>query len=145
MVSQLARLHAAFWQSPRFAGELSWVPSFESRKRDMPLERFLTGRMIRHAERRFSSEVGSALGRIADLAVLRRDSLEDSFYRKTKEARDRLDSILEEIGEKATATGKNVKKGMAVTEDQIRENPWAAVGIAAGAGLLLGLLINRSR
>lgn len=26
LLSNLARLHAAFWQSPRFAGDLSWVP-----------------------------------------------------------------------------------------------------------------------
>jgi ElaB/YqjD/DUF883 family membrane-anchored ribosome-binding protein len=74
-----------------------------------------------------------------------RDSLEDSFYRKTREARDRLNSILEDVGEKANATGKHVKHGVELTEDQIRENPWAAVGIAASVGLLLGLLLNRSR
>lgn len=30
-------------------------------------------------------------------------------------------------------------------EDYIRRNPWQAVGIAAGAGLLAGLLISLSR
>ena len=28
-------------------------------------------------------------------------------------------------------------------DDYVRENPWQAVGIAAGVGLLLGLLISR--
>lgn len=29
------------------------------------------------------------------------------------------------------------------TEEYVRENPWQSVGIAAGVGLLLGLLISR--
>lgn len=74
-----------------------------------------------------------------------RDALGDSFYRKTREARDRLDSILHDIGDKATATGKQMKHGVELTEEQIKDNPWAAVGIAAGVGLVLGLLINRNR
>jgi aminoglycoside phosphotransferase (APT) family kinase protein len=47
----------------------------------MPLERFLTGQMVRRAERRFSSDLGPVLKRIADLAVLRRDALEDLWAR----------------------------------------------------------------
>jgi len=29
------------------------------------------------------------------------------------------------------------------TDEYVRENPWKAVGVAAGVGFLLGLLINR--
>jgi len=29
------------------------------------------------------------------------------------------------------------------TDDFVHEQPWASVGIAAGVGLLIGLLINR--
>ncbi len=29
------------------------------------------------------------------------------------------------------------------TEDHVHENPWRSIGIAAGAGLLVGLLIGR--
>jgi ElaB/YqjD/DUF883 family membrane-anchored ribosome-binding protein len=29
------------------------------------------------------------------------------------------------------------------TDDYVQENPWKAIGIAAGAGLILGLLISR--
>jgi ElaB/YqjD/DUF883 family membrane-anchored ribosome-binding protein len=28
-------------------------------------------------------------------------------------------------------------------EEYVRENPWKAIGIAAGAGLLIGLLVSR--
>jgi len=36
------------------------------------------------------------------------------------------------------------KAAARATDDWVHENPWAAVGIAAGAGLVLGLLISRS-
>ena len=29
------------------------------------------------------------------------------------------------------------------TEEYVRDNPWRSVGVAAGVGLLLGLLISR--
>jgi ElaB/YqjD/DUF883 family membrane-anchored ribosome-binding protein len=35
-----------------------------------------------------------------------------------------------------TAKGR---EALSVTDDYVRENPWNAVGIAAGAGFLLGL------
>ncbi len=70
---------------------------------------------------------------------------EAAFYRKAREARDKLNHLLHDLGEKAGDTGKHLKKGLDQTEEQIKDHPWAAVGIAAGAGLLLGLLINRGR
>jgi len=70
---------------------------------------------------------------------------EAAFYRKAREARDKLNTLLQDLGEKAGDTGKHLKRGIDQTEDQIKDHPWAAVGIAAGVGLLLGLLINRGR
>lgn len=70
---------------------------------------------------------------------------EAAFYRKAREARDKLNHLLHDLGEKAGDSGKYLKKGVDQTEEQIKDHPWAAVGIAAGAGLLLGLLINRGR
>lgn len=35
------------------------------------------------------------------------------------------------------------KAAASATDDYVNENPWQAVGIAAGVGLLLGLIIGR--
>jgi ElaB/YqjD/DUF883 family membrane-anchored ribosome-binding protein len=70
---------------------------------------------------------------------------EAAFYRKAREARDKLNHLLHDLGEKAGDTGKHIRRGVDQTEEQIKDHPWAAVGIAAGVGLLLGLLINRGR
>ncbi len=49
-----------------------------------------------------------------------------------KVAQDKLASAQESV----TAKGK---EAIAVTDEYVRENPWNAVGIAAGVGFLLGL------
>jgi ElaB/YqjD/DUF883 family membrane-anchored ribosome-binding protein len=53
-----------------------------------------------------------------------------------KSARERLSSLDDD----AMAQVKEVAKG---TDDYVREHPWGAVGIAAVAGLLLGVMISR--
>ncbi len=53
-------------------------------------------------------------------------------------ARERLESVREgavDLGRELIGEG----------EEYVRRNPWQAVGIAVGAGLLLGLLINVGR
>ena len=37
----------------------------------------------------------------------------------------------------------NGKKAARATDDYVHEHPWASIGIAAGVGVLVGLLINR--
>ena len=63
-------------------------------------------------------------------------------------ARQKIEQSLVE-GKKSLADAEKllVKKGKEaadIADDYVRENPWGAVGIAAGIGLVLGLLIKRS-
>ena len=76
VVDELARLHAAFWESERFRGDLAWVPCYESRQRDLPWERFVTGQMLGLAVRKFADDLGPSLREIGSLCVNRRDHLE---------------------------------------------------------------------
>ena len=46
----------------------------------------------------------------------------------------------QELQAVAMETGKEIAE---TTDDFVRENPWKAVAISAGAGLLLGMLIAR--
>ncbi|MNC94753.1 hypothetical protein D3C83_116900 [compost metagenome] len=45
------------------------------------------------------------------------------------------------------AAGKAVQQGAVdvaeSVDDQVHKNPWAAVGIAAGVGLVVGILLTR--
>ncbi len=63
-------------------------------------------------------------------------------------ARQKIEESLAE-GKKALAEAEKVvlarsKEYADIADDYIRENPWSAVGIAAGVGVILGLLMRRS-
>jgi len=53
-------------------------------------------------------------------------------------ARERLAAVQESVVAKTKQAAK-------ATDEYVHENPWKAVGIAAGAGLVVGMLISRSR
>lgn len=46
-------------------------------------------------------------------------------------------------GEHLHEVGETTRQAAVEIDEQVRKNPWAAVGIAAGVGLLLGLLLTR--
>jgi ElaB/YqjD/DUF883 family membrane-anchored ribosome-binding protein len=53
-----------------------------------------------------------------------------------RQARSRLTVIEDEAMQRAREVAD-------ATEEYVKENPWQAVGIAAGVGLLVGLLVSR--
>ena len=55
-----------------------------------------------------------------------------------RQARERA----HDVQEKALAKGKAAVR---VTDDYVHENPWRSIGVAFGAGVLIGLLVNRAR
>ena len=64
---------------------------------------------------------------------------------KVAEARRKIEQSLIE-GKKALADAEKTlrqksKEAVDLADDYVRDNPWSAVGIAAGVGLVLGLLI----
>jgi thiamine kinase-like enzyme len=72
----LARLHAHYWESPRFSADLAWLRCLENRGRDLPLERFLTTQMVKAAVRRYGDAMPDAFRAAARLVCERRDALE---------------------------------------------------------------------
>ena len=40
-------------------------------------------------------------------------------------------------------TARNTKAAARATDDWVHENPWGSIGIAAGVGFLVGLLVSR--
>jgi len=52
---------------------------------------------------------------------------------------DQTGARVEELRERA----KDALEAARGIDDQVRKNPWAAVAIAAGVGLVIGLLLSR--
>ena len=90
---------------------------------------------------------------VADLKVVVADAEEllrataSQAGEKVAAARERIQASLAaakvKLGEAERALTEKTKVAAKATDDYVRENPWQAVGIAAAAGLVLGILISR--
>ena len=90
---------------------------------------------------------------VADLKVVVADAEEllrataSQAGEKVSAARERIQASLATAKVKLTdaerALVDKTKDAAKATDEYVRDNPWQAVGIAAGIGFLLGLLINR--
>ena len=90
---------------------------------------------------------------VADLKVVVADAEEllrataSQAGEKVSAARARIEASLAsakiKLSEAERAALEKAKEAAKATDEYVHEHPWRAVGIAAGAGLLLGLLIGR--
>lgn len=68
---------------------------------------------------------------------------------KVSMARERIQESLAATKERLAAMQESViaktRQAAKATDEYVHENPWKAVGIAAGAGLIVGMLISRGR
>jgi ElaB/YqjD/DUF883 family membrane-anchored ribosome-binding protein len=81
---------------------------------------------------RTREEAGDALETIAD-------QIEDGIAKGKFSLRE-IQSAMKEKGRVAMEKGRAAAES---TDQMVHENPWAAVGIAAGLGLIVGLLLPR--
>jgi len=64
------------------------------------------------------------------------DQLRSQAESSLASAKEKLEDLHEDLIEKG-------REAVKVTDDYVQENPWKAVGIAAGVGLVIGLLVSR--
>jgi ElaB/YqjD/DUF883 family membrane-anchored ribosome-binding protein len=68
---------------------------------------------------------------------------------KVAAARERIQANLaiakERLVEVQQSAVEKTKQAAKVTDEYVHENPWKAVGVAAGVGLVVGMLISRGR
>ncbi|MFL6551215.1 MAG: YqjD family protein [Povalibacter sp.] len=66
---------------------------------------------------------------------------------KIQEVRARAEESLRQAKERVTAVEqealRRAREIADATEEYVRDNPWQSIGIAAGVGLVLGLLVSR--
>lgn len=59
---------------------------------------------------------------------------------RTEESLRNARARLEQLGQDASARAKDAAREV---NNQVHEHPWTAVGVAAGIGLVLGILLGR--
>jgi ElaB/YqjD/DUF883 family membrane-anchored ribosome-binding protein len=94
---------------------------------------------MKSAEKRMESAGGDLMD---DLKAVIADAEEllhataDHAGPKVQEVRERAEESLRNAREHLAGAGAEL-------DSKVRANPWAAVGIAAGVGLVLGILLSR--
>ena len=84
-------------------------------------------------------------GSLADDARELLEATQDIAGAKVAEARRRLAAALEKGKELYVELRETAAEGMKATDRVVRESPYVAVGIAFGAGALLGYWLSRPR
>ena len=92
---------------------------------------------------------------VADVKVLVNDAEElvkataSQTGEKIVELRDRVKTAMSDLKPQLvkvqTAVVDRAKSTATSTDNYVHENPWYAIGIATGVGLIIGLLISRNR
>ncbi len=94
-----------------------------------------------------SPTAADVLNVIRILVVDAEKMMESSVSEHTGEAmaalRARYDAAQERLGALYSSAKKNVVAGAKCTDEAIRENPYQSIAIAAGVGLLVGVLLGR--
>ena len=90
---------------------------------------------------------------VADLKVVVSDAEEllaataSQTGEKIAELRERMQTNLRlariKLADAEAAVRESTRQMAKATDHYVHENPWKAIGIAAGAGLLVGMLIGR--
>jgi ElaB/YqjD/DUF883 family membrane-anchored ribosome-binding protein len=89
-------------------------------------------RELKHA----LEETEALLNEVANETGERAAHLRDRISEKLATAKDKLVEIEHRVLDKTKAAAK-------ATDTYVHDHPWQAVGIAAGVGFLLGLLVSR--
>ena len=56
---------------------------------------------------------------------------------------DSLDMARTKLADADAAVRERARQAAQYTDEYVRENPWRAIGIAAGIGLVLGIILSR--
>ena len=82
------------------------------------------------------------------------EAMEDVFAAASEDGDEKLSELKEQaeaslkkakarLGAMEKTTVTKARKIASESDDYVHENPWTAIGVGAGIGLLLGLLIGR--
>lgn len=82
------------------------------------------------------TETEQLLHSLAGEGSERAHKLRENLERNLKAAREKLADLEEAVTEKAKATAQ-------ATDAYVHEHPWRAIGIAAGLGFVVGVLLAR--
>ncbi|MEZ5832858.1 MAG: DUF883 family protein [Dongiaceae bacterium] len=88
-------------------------------------------------------EFGNLVEAMEDVFSAATDDSGQKFSELKDEAEARLKKARARLGAMEKTAVAKARKIAADSDEYVHENPWTAIGVGAGVGLLLGLLIGR--
>ena len=95
------------------------------------------------ANEKLVSDFKAVVADTEELLRLTADQTGDKAVEVRARLREKLAGAKVKLQELEAAVVEKTKAAARATDEYVHENPWKAVGIAAGAGFLVGLLVNR--
>ena len=89
------------------------------------------------------SDAAGLKDRLADRLRSARATLGDLEYQFSDRAREAARLTSERAMEAARLTSERAREAARFTDDYVHDHPWAVVGIAAGIGALIALILSR--
>ena len=80
---------------------------------------------------------------VAEAEKMMGDSISEHTADAVSALRTRYDAAQERLGDLYAGARKKVIAGAKYTDTTIRENPYQSIAIAAGVGLIVGILLGR--
>jgi len=92
---------------------------------------------------RFMSDIKNVLADAEDLLKQAAAATGERASELRETAMTRLKQAREKAADAQVVVIERGRKAARATDDYVHEHPWASIGIAAGIGMVIGLLINR--
>lgn len=89
------------------------------------------------------TDMKSAIADAEDMLQATADQTGDKVASLRARIQERLKGARLRLGEAEGALREKTRAAARATDTYVHESPWTAVGIAAGVGLLVGLIIGR--
>lgn len=102
-----------------------------------------SGQADQAAQSGVAGEYRAFLDDVGDLLSSATSMSGEDFARAKARFSARISAAKESIGRAGDALAQRAKSGASATDQYVHEQPWQAVGIAAGVGLLIGFLLGR--
>jgi ElaB/YqjD/DUF883 family membrane-anchored ribosome-binding protein len=101
--------------------------------------------MATNAEQRerLLSDMRAVMGDVEELLTLSKDQAGEGVARLRQRVQERLAQTKDHLAEMQVDAIGRVRAAGTAADDFVHDKPWPAIGLAAGIGMLVGLLIGR--
>lgn len=89
------------------------------------------------------SDMKSVIADAEDMLQATADQAGEKVANLRARIQERLHGAKQRLGEAEAALVAKTRAAARATDNYVHESPWTAVGIAAGVGLLVGLILGR--